>query len=217
MTAPRPHPELPDWTLGLLMGGSSRRMGRDKALLPWDGSTLAEASCRACRPANGQVLLAVGTPERPVPSGLLAFPRIYDRRHGRGPLAAIEVLLESCLSPYLIVVPCDMIGLERADLEALLAFALGAEAALACVDGQPWPHTFPLVLDVAALRGRCAPLFAEGPGRVLDLARLGRFVKAPESLLGGSEVAGRKLRNLNDEAAYRAALGAGSLAPDAGA
>ncbi|MCB9832449.1 MAG: NTP transferase domain-containing protein [Planctomycetes bacterium] len=202
--ANRPNPERPDWTLGLLMGGASRRMGRDKAQLPFQGATLAEAVCAACRPESGQVLLAVGRPDRPVPAGLAAYPRIYDRRHGRGPLAAIEVLLESCLSPWLVVVPCDMVGLRRGDLERLLDAALAGSAGLACFDGDPRPQTFPLVLEVAALRGRCAPLFEEGKGRVLDLATLGcGLLRVPPALLGDPVEAAARLVNLNDDEAYR--------------
>ncbi len=218
MTAPTPAmSELPDWTLGLLLGGSSRRMGRDKALLPYGDGTLAEAVCRACRPPNGQVLLAPGRPDRSLPASFGAHPKIYDRRPGRGPLAAIEVLLESCLSPWLVAVPCDMIGLRREDLELLLGEAVRGDASLACFDGDPWPQTFPLVLKVAALRGRCGPLFTEGRGKVLELAALGPFLKAPTSLLGDPRTAAARLANLNDEGDYQGALESRSSHRDEGA
>jgi molybdopterin-guanine dinucleotide biosynthesis protein A len=192
-------------------------MGRDKALLPYGSSTLAETVCEACQPGNRQVLLAPGRPDRVLPESLGAYPKIYDRRPGRGPLAAIEVLLESCLSPWLVVVPCDMVGLERADLELLLAEALRGEAALACFDGSPWPQTFPLALRVETLRGRCGPLFSEGRGKVLDLAQLGPFLKVPTSLLGSAGEAARKLANLNDQDDYRGAREGASGCQDEGA
>ena len=72
----------------ILAGGASRRMGRDKALMPWKGSTLIESVAREVLNAAGNVTL-IGSPER---IGKVGFPVICDQIEGCGPLGGLQVL-----------------------------------------------------------------------------------------------------------------------------
>ena len=65
--------------------GRSFRMGQDKALLPWKGSTRIESVAREVFAAAGSVTL-IGSPER---YGNFGFPIISDRIAGCGPLCAV--------------------------------------------------------------------------------------------------------------------------------
>jgi len=103
----------------VLTGGASRRMGRDKALLAWEGAALVEHVAGRVREAAGSVTL-VGAPERYAALGL---PAIADRRPCAGPLAGIEAALAVTSAEWNLVVACDMPSVTTDFLAALLAEA----------------------------------------------------------------------------------------------
>ena len=100
----------------VLVGGRSRRMGRDKALLPYRGMTLVEHIAGQVRAAAGSVAL-VGPPEKYRHLGL---PVIADQRHGCGPLGGLHTILGATGAEWNLVVACDMPGLTAEFLEELL-------------------------------------------------------------------------------------------------
>ncbi len=104
----------------VLAGGRSSRMGRDKALLEWDGDALLARAARCVAEAAGTVAV-VGDPQRYAQFGM---PVVADLRPGEGPLAGIEAALDS---PYAaewnLIVACDMPNLDTALLARLLAEA----------------------------------------------------------------------------------------------
>ena len=110
----------------VLAGGRSSRMGQDKALLPWKGSTLIESVAREVFDAVGNVTL-IGSPER---YGDLGFPVISDKIAGCGPLGGLHAALSATTAEWNLLVACDMPGVTRQLLEGLLeaAEASGADA-----------------------------------------------------------------------------------------
>lgn len=100
----------------VLVGGSSSRMGRDKALLPFRGEPLVGRIARQVREAAGSVVL-VGAAER---YAALGYPTISDEVPGRGPLGGVHAALSWTTAEWNLVVACDMPHLETAFLEALL-------------------------------------------------------------------------------------------------
>ena len=82
----------------VLVGGASRRMGRDKARLPFRGGTLSSAVANAVREAAGNAIL-VGNPE------LGGIPDLYP---GEGPLGGILTVLHHTSSEWNLVVACDL-------------------------------------------------------------------------------------------------------------
>ena len=74
----------------MLAGGRSSRMGQDKALLPWKGSTLIQSVASEVFKAARNVTL-IGSPQR---YEKLGFPVIFDKIEGCG-LQFIEQLLEA--------------------------------------------------------------------------------------------------------------------------
>jgi len=88
----------------VLCGGQSRRMGRDKALLPFGQGTLVEHVADVVRKAAGSVTL-VGPAER---FGALQLPIIEDEQPGLGPLGGIISALASCPGEKCLIVACDL-------------------------------------------------------------------------------------------------------------
>lgn len=92
----------------VLAGGSSRRMGTDKAALVVDGEVLVQRVVRRLRPLGGRVLLARG-PRPPLP-GPWAGPAplvVADADGVDGPLAGLLGGLEAAVSDVVAVVAVD--------------------------------------------------------------------------------------------------------------
>lgn len=108
----------------VLAGGRSSRMGRDKALLPWKGSTLVESVAREVFIAAGNVTV-IGSPEL---YGNVGFPVIPDRIDGCGPLGGLYTALSVTTADWNVLVACDMPAVTHQLLEELLAGAEGSGA-----------------------------------------------------------------------------------------
>jgi len=92
-------------TIAIMAGGESRRMGRDKALLPAEGGILLEYVARTAA-ATGLPVIVVG---RTPPEGwsLSAIKFYGDHYPGLGPLGGIATALEATTTDILAL-PCDL-------------------------------------------------------------------------------------------------------------
>lgn len=114
MTAQPPPTRAGDLpAIGLVLaGGASRRMGRDKALLAWQGRPLLD---------HMLALLAAAGVDRSVVSGDRPGHRgVPDRYPGQGPLGGVATVADVLPDCRLLVVPVDMPLLAPARLVALL-------------------------------------------------------------------------------------------------
>lgn len=100
----------------MLVGGRSSRMGRDKALLPYQGGLLAQSVAQTVTLAAGSAIL-VGDPGL---YGTLGYPVIPDIYPGEGPLGGILSALRNTPAEWNLVTACDMPGLAAEFLCALL-------------------------------------------------------------------------------------------------
>jgi molybdopterin-guanine dinucleotide biosynthesis protein A len=108
----------------VLTGGASTRMGRDKALLPIEGSTLVECTAEKVRAAAGSVTL-IGAPER---YAALGIPALADEVTGCGPIGGVYTALKHTATDWNLIVACDMPGIDVRFLSRLLAAAHEAGA-----------------------------------------------------------------------------------------
>jgi len=98
------HVPLAPLRAGLLVGGSSRRMGRPKALVELAGRAFAERVADALRAvANDLVLLGDG----PVPEALAGLPRLEALPGLRGPMAAVLAALRAAPDCAWLLAACD--------------------------------------------------------------------------------------------------------------
>jgi molybdopterin-guanine dinucleotide biosynthesis protein A len=100
----------------VLAGGRSTRMGRDKALLPYRGTTLVDQIARAVREVAGSVAL-IGDPSRYADLG---YPVYEDMHPGCGPLGGVYTALTISMADWNLIVACDMPGVSVAALRQLL-------------------------------------------------------------------------------------------------
>ena len=94
-------------------------MGRDKALLPFRGTTLAQCIAREVAQAAGSAFL-VGDPDR---YQHLGYPVVADSVPPDGPLSGIVTAIRHTTAEWNLVVACDMPGLTHGFLADLLAAA----------------------------------------------------------------------------------------------
>lgn len=115
-------------------------MGRDKATLPIEGIPMAVRIARAVAPG----VVAVGAIGRPAPALTDAGLHVVTDPHlGEGPLGGILTAFAWSPAPIVAVVACDLVDLDAATVQALVA-ALDDEPALGLVaaarepgDAQP--------------------------------------------------------------------------------
>jgi molybdopterin-guanine dinucleotide biosynthesis protein A len=125
------------WTGVVLVGGSSRRMGEDKATLRRpDGRTWLKAALDTLDAAGADELLVVGGEAVTAPTGRW----IPDLHPGQGPLAGLEAALHASRHPWCLLVACDMPQLEADLLRRILDLREGGlDAVVPEVDGRLQP------------------------------------------------------------------------------
>lgn len=92
-------------SVAIQAGGESRRMGQEKAFLPFLGETLLERVMNRVAPLADELLVTTNHPERYLDSGM---PLFQDVLPGRGALGGLLTALSVAQFPILIVVACDM-------------------------------------------------------------------------------------------------------------
>jgi molybdopterin-guanine dinucleotide biosynthesis protein A len=92
-------------SLVIQAGGESRRMGQDKALIPFLGRTLIERVLDRVSHLGDEILITTNKPER---YRFLELPLIPDVIPGRGALGGLYTALNAASEPLVAVVACDM-------------------------------------------------------------------------------------------------------------
>ncbi len=92
-------------TISIQAGGNSRRMGQDKALLPFAGQPLIVRLVERLRPFADQLIV---TTNRPQDYAFLSLPLYPDVKPGLGALGGLLTALQAAQMPYVGVVACDM-------------------------------------------------------------------------------------------------------------
>jgi molybdopterin-guanine dinucleotide biosynthesis protein A len=174
----------------VLAGGRSTRMGRPKAGLAWEGTTLLGAVVTALAPVVARVIVvrAPGQELPALPAGILVTE---DQVAGRGPLEGIRAGMSAAGDhPRVVVAAVDLPFLGPALVARLLAALTGdADAAVPVVGGRPQPL-------LAAYRTVLLPEVA----RLLDAGE-----RRAGALLEGRRVAWLDEAALRDDPAVRAA------------
>jgi molybdenum cofactor guanylyltransferase len=168
----------------MLAGGQSRRMGRDKALLPLPGTsreTFVEHLTETLKPLCSEVVLVVRDAFQASRYSELADARIVtDRAPGVGPLMGLYSGLSAVQAPRALVTAVDMPFVQRAILAFLLAQASDEVVLVPMVDNVPqvllavYPRAVLPLLEALLHAGRrdLRALLEVAPVRYIEEAQL---------------------------------------------
>lgn len=164
----------------VLAGGQSRRMGRDKASLPWGGSDLLHTVLTALAPVCGRLVVVSNIPRAIRLPGVTV---VADVHTGCGPLAGIHAGLTAARGGYSFVAACDMPQIDSRAVAFMAAAAAGHDVAVPYIDGHYNPlhavyhhRCLPLIETMLTSgRYRIADLFAAVSVRRVSAAELARF------------------------------------------
>ena len=112
-------------TICVQAGGESRRMGRDKALMPFLGRPLIQRVVDRLSPIADEIIVTTNNPDDYRFLGLPLFP---DLKPGRGALGGLYTALSSATCEAVAVVACDMPFASPKLIEAASKLLLKEEA-----------------------------------------------------------------------------------------
>lgn len=176
------------WIGVVLAGGRSSRMGRDKALLPWQGRPLIEHQIALLRATGVDTVRVSG--DRPDYQGI-ADPAIH-----AGPLSGIAGIAAASSDGELLIIPVDMPRLQPSLLRRLLTEA--THAGCAHFTGYVLPMRLRLN---ATCRTALAELMAVDDDRARSLHALQQRVGVSHIALSAAEV--ELLVDCNTEETWR--------------
>ncbi len=117
------------WTGAVLIGGVSRRMGRDKAAIEIGGRSLAALVADELVAAGADEVLAVGGVEGRAAVAPSTTRWVADDWPGRGPVGGVATALGTARSDVVVVVACDLPALDAATVGRLVTALADAEDA----------------------------------------------------------------------------------------
>ncbi len=123
-------------TLAVLAGGESRRMGRNKALLPLQGRPLILHIIERLYSLADEVLIVA---RKPTPYESLGYPVVVDRYPGAGPLAGLHAALSAARGEWVMLVACDMPLVQPGVFAFLLSLRSGVDVVMPRVGGREEP------------------------------------------------------------------------------
>ena len=112
-------------TVCVQAGGESRRMGQDKALMPFLGRPLIQRVVERLRPIADEIIV---TTNRPEDFRFLRLPLYSDLKLGRGALGGLLTALSSAACETVAVVACDMPFASASLIEAANRLLVQEEA-----------------------------------------------------------------------------------------
>ncbi|NOU01217.1 MAG: molybdenum cofactor guanylyltransferase [Gallionella sp.] len=123
-----------DCTAIILAGGDSRRMGRDKAMLPFANQTLIQSVIETVQPLFSATMLSVRETRSEI-----NLPQVCDTQDNGGPLVGLITALEKITTSWAFVVACDMPFVSPALVKQLAKIRAQQHAIVPVVHGQFQP------------------------------------------------------------------------------
>ena len=183
----------------ILAGGMSRRMGRDKAALPFGEETMLSHLVGKYRPYFDVTAVSLNTAGRFDTAGAL---EVVDRRPGEGPLAGLEAAF--------LDTGADLIFLTATDLPfgdpALARYLVEARGDhdICLIRSSRGPEPLFAVYSSACLAG-VQELLAQSRRSISGLLGCMDTLELPQEALTGFDI-DRILTNVNDPEEYARAL-----------
>jgi molybdopterin-guanine dinucleotide biosynthesis protein A len=124
------------FTVAVLIGGDSSRMGTDKATFEVDGVPMANRVAGAARQAGAAELLMVGGTQ----GRAKALDGVWkkDAYPGEGPLGGVITALKTATNDSVVVLSCDMPFITPAVIRSLVDGLADAQATVGRTDRLNW-------------------------------------------------------------------------------
>ena len=188
---------IPNISAAILAGGKSRRMGRNKALLPFRGRPLVARVHETLQPLFEDIFLVTNDP------GLFDFvpcPKIPDRVPGKGPISGVDAALRHSRNPYVLVVGCDAPFLSPSLLELLAGKT--EEADLVIPIGPDGPEPLCAVYGKGFLP-HIEESLRKGDFSLMALVGRSRTREIPAEEVAGVDPGFRSFMNINTPGDFR--------------
>ncbi|MBR4223739.1 MAG: molybdenum cofactor guanylyltransferase [Oscillospiraceae bacterium] len=180
--------EQPRISVGILAGGKSSRMGKDKALLEVEGRTLIE---RTAKELGGfpEILVSAarnGTYE------FLGLPVVYDENKDIGPIEGMRRVIAEAENKYVFICAADMPYIKKELVDYIAQFICSDYDCYVITDDE---HMQPLcAIYSKAVLPMIERLISEGRYRLREIFRLCPTKYIP---LGSSCFDKKVVRNIN--------------------
>jgi molybdopterin-guanine dinucleotide biosynthesis protein A len=125
-----------DFTVAILIGGDSSRMGSDKATFEVDGLPMATRVAQAAKAAGAAEILLVGSTQAKAKK--LSGTWKKDSFPGEGPLGGVITALKSASHDSVVVLSCDMPFITDAVITSLVRGLNDAQASVGRTDRLNW-------------------------------------------------------------------------------
>lgn len=116
-------------SLIVLAGGKSRRMRKNKALLPFPDGTLIERIINQLKDYFDEVIISIN---EETDFGFLPYKLVKDEKPGQGPMMGIKTALSSSSHLKNFVIACDIPDIKISFLEKMITEAAQHEIVIAC-------------------------------------------------------------------------------------
>lgn len=126
----------PAFSVAVLIGGDSSRMGVDKATFEVDGVAMAERVARAAAEAGAAEVMFVGGTQKRA-KGLSGSWK-KDVYPGEGPLGGVITALKASSNDIVVVLSCDMPFITSAVISSLVRGMEDAQATVGRTDRLNW-------------------------------------------------------------------------------
>mgnify|MGYP001254115009 CR=1 FL=1 len=124
-------------SVAILAGGESRRMGRDKGLLPLGGKCMIEAVAERLSPYADELIIGSNDAAAYAFTGFRVVP---DLERGHGPMMGVLSCLEAARNGSVLFAPCDVPVIPDAFVRLMLETAMDADIAMPLDElGRPEP------------------------------------------------------------------------------
>lgn len=125
-----------DFSVAILIGGDSSRMGSDKATYEVEGSPMAVRVAQAAETAGASEILLIGGTQAKAKKLVGAWKK--DAFPGEGPLGGVITALKAASNDSVVVLSCDMPFITDAVISSLVRGLEDAQASVGRTDRLNW-------------------------------------------------------------------------------
>lgn len=125
-----------DFTVAILIGGDSSRMGVDKATFEVEGIAMANRVSQAAAEAGAQEILLIGGSQAKAKKLTGTWKK--DLYPGEGPLGGVITAVKSASNDAVVVLSCDMPFITGAVISSLVRGLQDAQATVGRTDRLNW-------------------------------------------------------------------------------